>query len=219
VRDKFGAGFRVSPEDHRRAIAAYLACVSFVDEQIGRLLDALDEVGRAEDTLVVLTSDHGYHLGEHGLWFKNFLYRESTRVPLILCDPRRPETHGRTSDALVTNTDVYPTVMELAGLPMPHEPEGVSLVPLLEGRAERVREAVFAQCHGGLSRDWEGRSIRTDAWAYNEWNGGEAGRELYDLAADPGEHVNLLAGGASHPAAEDLAARLRAGPEGALLAD
>jgi len=127
----FDAKFNVSPEDHRGAIAAYLACVSFADEQVGRLLDALDASGKAEDTLIVLTADHGYQMGEHGMWFKNFLYRESARVPLILCDPRRPDRHGGSCAALVENVDIYPTLMELLDQQMPHEPEGNSFVGVM----------------------------------------------------------------------------------------
>jgi uncharacterized sulfatase len=218
VLDRFGAGFDLAEEDHRAAIAAYLACVTFADDQVGRLLDALDESGRADETVIVMTVDHGYHLGEHTLWFKNFLYRESTQVPLIIVDPRRERWCGSVCDALVENVDVYPTVMELLDLPMPHTPEGVSLVHLMDRRVERVRNAVFAQCHGGLSQPHNGRSIRTDEWVYNECDGGSAGKELYNLRVDPGEHVNLLHGGAPHSATPELAARLRAGWSEALTA-
>lgn len=205
VERRFGAGFGIGPADHRKAVAAYLACVSFLDEQVGRVLQALDSTGLTDETLIVFTADHGYQLGEHDLWFKNFLYRESTRIPLIIADPRRRSSYGKVAEALVENVDVYPTVMELLGMPMPHHAEGVSLVPVMEGAVDEVRRAVFAQCHGNV----EGRSIRTHEWVYSEWNGGREGRELFDLHSDPGEYVNLAAENTTRSISEELAGKLR----------
>ncbi|MDF1862340.1 MAG: sulfatase, partial [Verrucomicrobiales bacterium] len=122
--------FGTTAMEARECIAAYDACVSFVDAQVGRLLAAVDQLGLGENTIIVLWGDHGYHLGEHGLWRKNSLFEESTRAPLIVFDPRikqeRPDC-----PRIVEFVDIFPTLAELAGLEPPGELEGVSLVPLL----------------------------------------------------------------------------------------
>ena len=201
--------FGLTKEQRAGAIRAYLACISFVDEQIGRILDALDEEGLTEDTLVVLTGDHGYQLGEHGLWFKNYLYRESVRIPLMIADPRRPGTHGQRCPALVEQPDFFPTLTELLDFSVEQELEGTSLVPLLENPDGKVRDSVLAQVHWGHA---EGRSVRTPDHLYCEWRMDDGTqRQLFDLRSDPREEVNLLHDGADHPAAAELEKTLHAG--------
>ena len=182
--------FYTTEEQARECILAYDACVSFVDEQVGRLLAALDDLGLRENTLVVLWGDHGYHLGEHGLWRKNSLYEESARAPLIM---RGPSISASTSgtEAIVEFVDIYPTIADLARLDPPNELEGVSLRPLLENPDLEWERPAFTQT---LFVDVPGYSVRTKQWRFVEWGiKGEAGIELYDQQLDPREMHNLAA--------------------------
>lgn len=172
----------------RECILAYDACVSFVDAQIGRLLDALENSGIGDETIVVLWGDHGYHLGEHGLWRKNSLYEESARAPLIIHDPRI-ESAGSDCERIVEFVDIFPTIAELCGLPVPENLEGVSLTPLLRNPNAVWDRPAFSQVQ---FREHGGRSVRTERWRYVEWGeGGAAGIELYDQIEDPREMRNL----------------------------
>jgi len=180
--------FGTTEREARECILAYDACVSFVDAQVGKLLDYLESSEHAENTIIVLWGDHGYHLGEHGLWRKNSLFEESARAPLIIADPRI-ESPVTDCKRIVEFIDIFPTVTELAGLAPPEKLDGVSLVPLLKNpRAEWDRPA-FSQVQ---FRDVAGRSVRTERWRYVEWGeGGNEGRELYDQSEDPFEMKNL----------------------------
>lgn len=177
------------------ALRAYHACVSFVDTQVGRLLDALDEFGLAEKTIVVFWSDHGFHLGEHGgIWQKRTLFEEATRAPLLVRVPGMAG-NGRPCRRVVEFVDLYPTLAEAAGLAAPGEFDGRSLVPLLrdpliawEGGAV---SQILRPADERLSAPVMGRSLRTERYRYTEWNEGEAGIELYDHASDPLEFNNL----------------------------
>ncbi len=190
VRAQWCGHWELPDEDRREAIRAYLACVRFADRQVGRLLDALEESGLRDDTLILLTADHGFQLGEHGLWFKNFLYRESTHIPLIIADPRKPESHGHVAKALVDQTDVFPTLLDLLELPDPGvEFEGESLAGLLEGSRDEVRDALHAMVDWG---DVVGRSRRTHEELTIEWTGKVTQTQRFDRSVDPGEHVDLL---------------------------
>jgi iduronate 2-sulfatase len=181
----------------------YYASVSFIDAQIGRLLAGLDELKLAQDTVVVLWSDHGWKLGEHGGWCKQTNYELDARAPLMIRAPGA-KANGCVNDALVEFVDIYPTLCELAGLPVPKPLEGVSLKPLLDGSAAKVKDAAFSQFprqHEG--RDYMGYAMRTDRYRYVEWldagSGEIAARELYDHADDPAENENV-AGRAEHAA-------------------
>lgn len=179
----------------REAIQAYLACTSFVDAQVGRLLDALDECGLRERTVVVLWSDHGYHLGEHlGVWQKRTLFEESARAPLVIRAPGMAGA-GRPCDRVVEFVDICPTILQLSGLPLASGLDGRSLLPLLENPLREWESAAVTQVmrprDGRLDEPVMGRSIRTERWRYTQWNGGERGEELYDHAADPDEFTNL----------------------------
>lgn len=185
---------------------AYYACVSFVDAQVGRLLDALEELGLAERTLVVFWSDHGYHLGEHqGIWQKRCLFEESASAPLIIYAPDAAG-NGRASSRIVEFVDLYPTVASLCELDAPSSIEGRSIVPLLENPRKAWNGRAFTQAlRPGDGLPVMGASIRTERWRYTEWNQGEQGIELYDHAVDPGEFQNL----AGDPEQADTIARLR----------
>ena len=180
----------LSERQVRELIRGYYAAASYTDAQIGRLLDELDRLGLADKTIVVLWGDHGWQLGEHGLWCKHTNFELATRSLLILRVPGRGSAGARTS-ALVEFVDIYPTLCELAGLPLPDGLEGTSMVPLIEDPSRPWKKAAFSQYPRGKVM---GYSMRTDRYRYTEW--AEPGKppvavELYDHQKDPGENVNL----------------------------
>ncbi len=179
------------------ALRAYYACVSFVDAQVGRILKTLDDLGLAQNTIVVFWSDHGYHLGEHrGIWQKRTLFEEGARAPLIICDPRA-RGNGQSSARIVEFVDLYPTLVDLAKLPRPKTQKlaGRTLVPLLQNPLANWNGKAITQILRPADKRLEkmtmGCSIRTARWRYTEWAEGQAGRELYDHASDPNEFHNL----------------------------
>jgi iduronate 2-sulfatase len=175
----------------RKSLRAYYACVSFVDAQVGRLLDALDRLKLTDRTLVVFWSDHGYHLGEHHLWQKRTMFDESSRAPLIIALPQAG-VKGRICRRPVEFIDLYPTIADLAGLTPPDHAQGRSLRPLLEKPDREWNHPAFSQVlRPGEGRPVMGRAVTTDRFRYVEWNGGEEGRELYDHQTDAREITNL----------------------------
>jgi uncharacterized sulfatase len=179
----FGLGER----ERREAIRAYYASVSFVDAQVGRILDALDRLDLTARTVVVFWGDHGWHLGEHGLWQKGTLFEESTRAPLIIAAPGM-KANGEACRRVVELLDLYPTLAGLAGLPAPAGLDGQDLRPLLVDPRAAWKEAAGTVVKRGSVL---GRSVRTERWRYTEWNDGRQGTELYDHENDPGEFTNL----------------------------
>lgn len=181
--------FGTTEREARECILAYDACVSFVDVQVGRLLEALDRLKLRDRTLIVLWGDHGYHLGEHGLWRKNSLYEESARAPLIIAGAGVKANPAGCSRR-VEFVDIYPTIADLAGLKAPENLEGISLRPLLENPQAKWDRPAYTQVQ---FRENPGYSVRSGRWNYVEWGeGGRAGRELYDQSADPQELNNLI---------------------------
>ena len=177
------------------ALQSYYACVSFVDAQVGRLLDALDDLGIADNTIVVFWSDHGYHLGEHnGVWQKRTLFEQGARSPLIIRDPKAAG-NGTASPRVVEFIDIYPTLTEAAGIETPSDLDGKSLAPLLENPIVEWNGHAITQilrpADDRLETAVMGCSIRTDRWRYTEWAEGASGIELYDHWADPMEFNNL----------------------------
>jgi len=167
----------------RCAIQAYYASISFVDAQVGRIMQELKAQGLDENTLVVFTSDHGYHMGEHGYYQKTTLYEDGDRVPLIISDPDHEA--GRTN-SLVEMIDLYRTICELAKVPYPEYVNGKSLIPVLKDPAQEVRQSVVTQTYRN------GFTLRTPAFRYCRWgDGGPDMVELYDRQRDPAEMVNL----------------------------
>ena len=177
------------------ALRSYYACVSFVDAQVGRLLDALDDLGIADNTIVVFWSDHGYHLGEHnGIWQKRTLFEQGARSPLIIRDPEAAG-NGTASPRVVEFIDIYPTLTEAAGIETPSDLDGKSLAPLLENPIVDWNGHAITQilrpADDRLETAVMGCSIRTDRWRYTEWAEGASGIELYDHWADSMEFNNL----------------------------
>ena len=187
-------------EDLQRTVTqAYYASVSFMDAQFGVVLDELERLGLAGNTAVVFLSDHGYHLGEHGLWQKMTVFEETARVPLIIAAPGM-KAAGKSTTRLAELVDVYPTVADLCGLAAPKELEGTSLRPLLDDPERPWKKGAFTQVihgqQGGRaaklsSKSVMGRSVRNERYRYTEWNECKDGVELYDQRADPHEWHNL----------------------------
>jgi uncharacterized sulfatase len=183
--------YGLSEEKQKEFLRSYYAAVSYGDAQVGRLLDALERLKLADNTVVMLWGDHGWHLGEHGLWQKMSLFEESARVPLIVYAPgmkAKGKVCGRPAELL----DMYPTLADLCGLPAPEGVQGSSLKPLLDDPAAKGKKAAYTQVkRGGMNESFLGRSVRTERWRYTEWDGGKRGAELYDHDSDPHEYANL----------------------------
>lgn len=174
-----------------QALQAYYASVTFMDAQVGRVLDALDRLKLAEKTIVVFWSDHGYHLGEHGgVWQKRSLFQESAGAPLII---RAPGTKGigHPSKQIVEFLDIYPTLADLCGLKAPANLSGKTIRPLLDNPAQVWNGIAFTQIVRTNTPPFMGRTVRTDRWRYTEWDEGRKGMELYDQEKDPKEMNNL----------------------------
>ncbi|MEM1061185.1 MAG: sulfatase [Planctomycetota bacterium] len=187
-----------------RAKRAYYATMSFVDAQVGRLLDAVDRLGLAENTVIVFWSDHGYHIGEKGLWMKRSNFERAVRVPLIVAGAG-VDTVGGVSRRPVELLDLYPTLAEICGLTPPAEVEGASLVPLLEDPDAAWDKPAISQTKTGKRT---GYSITDGRYRYIEWDGGEGPRLLFDHESDPEEHDNLVDDPAMAAVTEALAAAL-----------
>ena len=190
----------------------YYASVTFIDAQVGRLLEGLDRLGLAQNTIVVLWSDHGWKLGEHGGWCKQTNYEIDTHAPMMIRAPGA-KGNGRPSRALVEYVDIYPTLCELAGVPVPATLEGRSLVPLLADPTATVKDAAFSQFprkHGG--GDYMGYAMRTESHRYIEWidkaTGATFACELYDEDRDPEENTNLADAPGQAAAVRALSERL-----------
>ncbi len=193
--------FGVTEEQAREALRAYHATITFVDSQVGRLLDALDRLKLAERTIIVFWSDHGYLVGQHGLWKKQSLFEESARVPFLVYDPRA-KGNGKACQRTVELLDVYPTLTDLCGLTPPKDLQGVSLRPLLNDPTAKWDRPAFTQVWRG---NFPGHSVRTERWRYTEWDNGKRGIELYDHNNDPKEWKNL----ASDPKYAETVEQLR----------
>ncbi len=180
----------------RKAVQAYYACVSFVDAQVGRLMEALERLQIEDETIVVLWSDHGYHLGEHGgIWQKRTLFEKSAKAPLII---RAPELsgNGRPCHRIVEFVDIFPTLVDLVKLKHDQKLSGRTMVPLLENPSLEWNGNAVTQilrpADNRLDQPVMGISIRTHRWRYTEWGeGGRYGKELYDYQSDPAEFTNL----------------------------
>ena len=188
----------MTDQQRKEGNQAYFASISFMDAQVGRVVDALDRLKLADKTIIIFMSDHGYHTGEHGLWQKKSLFEICARVPLIIVPPQAKQK-GKTSPRTVELLDVYPTLADLCGLKTPPYLDGVSLKPLLENPDAAWHRPAYTQVWREtnltvqLNRtdSFHGYSVRTEHWRYTEWDNGKEGAELYDHEKDPGEMKNL----------------------------
>jgi uncharacterized sulfatase len=183
----------VDERGQREVIRAYYASISFLDANVGRVLDALDRLRLADNTIVVFVSDHGYHLGEQGQWMKQTLFERSARAPLIVAGPG-VSAKGRSSSRIVEFLDLYPTIADLARVSPPSGLHGRSLTPLLKDPQAAWNHPALTQVRrGGGEGAFMGYSVRTEKWRYTEWDNGKRGTELYDEVGDPGELHNRAA--------------------------
>ncbi len=206
------------PESKQREIIrAYFACASYIDALVGRILDELDRLGMRDNTVICLWGDHGWHLGENSVWGKMTNFEMATHSPLIISAPHHGRKGARTT-ALVEFVDIYPTLCELCGIPLPEGLEGTSLAPLMEAPDRPWKNAAFSQDNSRRNGTM-GFSMRTDRYRYTEWTSPEnqlVGQELYDHEQDPGENVNLAVRKGSERLVERLNKMLHAGWKAAL---
>ena len=176
---------QMSEEQEKKAISGYYASVSYMDAQVGKVLKTLEEEGLEDNTIVIFTSDHGFHLGEHRFWMKVSLHEESVRVPLIIKVPgKEPGVCHSFAELL----DLYPTVAELAGLETSPHLQGKSLVETLDDPSVEVRDMAFSM------NNWRGKTylLRTKKWAYIQYDeDAGSGIELFDMEYDPKQYNNL----------------------------
>lgn len=195
---------KLNDDLRRQARQAYNASISFMDAQVGKILDALDRLDLAKNTIIVFTSDHGYHVGEHGLWQKQSLFEESARVPMLIVAPgiTRPNS---VANAPVSHLDLFPTLTELCRVKTQESIQGQSLVPMLKDpqqsgrgwaltqvvRGGNIRRFGASPAQGDQGNRFFGYSLRTDRYRYTEWDEGREGAELYDHQNDAKELTNL----------------------------
>ena len=236
-RDKLVLPERVIPPDNVPAIAlegctrfkdgpksawlremhhGHLAAISYLDAQVGKVLDELDRLGLRDSTHIVFWSDHGIHIGEHGLLNKTTAFEIDAHVPMIIA--KAGQTKGQRTSSLVELIDIYPTLAEWCGLEAPGEIEGVSLVPVLEDPTAVVRTSAMTQTPRpnypkGKMPQSMGYTIRTEHWRYTEWRDFSSGkvlaRELYDHDNDPGETVNVVSRESNADVLSRMAAELK----------
>jgi arylsulfatase A-like enzyme len=204
----------------RELVRAYYAGVSYVDAQVGRLLDALDRLSLRDNTVVVLWGDHGYHLGDHGLWSERTNFEVATRSPLIIRVPGQRGA-GRKTVALTESVDLYPSLCEVCELPRPLGLEGSSFVPLFEDPDRLWKRAVFSQSPREIPGVGPGMgySMRTSRYRYTEWMGEEnpfRAAELYDYQTDPLEQHNIANRPENISLVNGLAGMLQEGWRGSL---
>lgn len=193
------------PEIAHLLTHGYYACVSYIDAQIGKLLDTLDETGLSENTVIVLWGDHGFHLGENNIWGKHCLFEDAILSPLIMKIPG--QAGGKRTKGLTEFVDIYPTLCDLAGLPKSAHLEGSSLVPLIHNPDRPWKKAAFTHYRDGIS-------MRTNRYRYTEWRDDEGNlyaRMLYDLQEDPEENMNIAGLPENTERVEKLHAMLKAG--------
>ena len=183
INYKTSKNMKMDLEQQRKAVGGYYASVSYMDAQVGKVMKALEESGVADRTIVIFTSDHGYHLGEHDFWAKVSLHDESARVPLIISVPGKQPA---ICDSLVELLDLYPTMANLCGFKAPVRLQGKDISKLLDNPDNAVRDAAF-------SVNGKGYLLRTAEWAYMRYGAnGNNGEELFDMVNDPKQYTNLV---------------------------
>jgi iduronate 2-sulfatase len=184
INYKTSVNMKMDERRQRKAIGGYYAAVAYMDAQVGKVLDALQASGRADNTIVIFTSDHGYHLGEHDFWAKVSLRDESAMVPLIMAVPgKRPAV----CESLVELIDLYPTVASLCGLAPPSRLQGKDISRMFDDPTHRVRDTVFC-----VAPSSQGFLLRDDHWAYLQYQEDASdGIELFDVVKDPKQYTNV----------------------------
>ena len=185
INYKTSKNMKMDVRRQKKAVGGYYASVAFMDAQVGKVLDALEAAGIADETIVIFTSDHGYHLGEHDFWAKVSLHEESAAVPLIISVPgKKPAV----CDSLVELLDLYPTTAALCGLEVPGRLQGKDISGMFDDPQADVREAAF--CASPMQK---GFLLREEDWAYIQYGeDGKRGAELFDMRADPKQYTNLV---------------------------
>lgn len=177
---------RMSVDQEKKAVAAYYASVAYMDAQVGKVLATLKEEGLEDNTIVIFTSDHGFHLGEHRFWMKVSLHEESARVPMII---KVPGKKTAVCDSFTELLDLYPTIAELAGLKVPGKVQGKSLVRTLDDPEVAVRDMAFSVSE---RKNVQSFLLRTEKWAYIQYHeDATGGMELFDMEVDPKQYNNL----------------------------
>ena len=184
INYKTSENMQMNLTQQKKAVAGYYAAVSYMDAQVGKVLDALDRAGATEKTIIIFTSDHGFHLGEHDFWAKVSLLEESAKVPLIMCVPGKPTG---VSDSFVELLDLYPTTAKLCGIEVPTRLQGKDIGPILDNPQQSVRDTTFC-----VSQNGNALLLRNNDWAYIQYGEDAAdGNELYDMRTDPQQYTNL----------------------------
>ncbi len=202
--------------DATKLVHGYYAAVSYMDAQVGKVLDELKSLGLDGNIVVVLWGDHGWHLGDHGIWCKHTNYEKATRAALVVRSPRQ-KTTGKSTKSLVEYVDIYPTLAELCGLPLPAHLEGHSFAKLLDDPNAMGKTAAFSQYPRGGKETGPlmGYAMKTDRYRYVEWRDRKTGEvkatELYDHDADPNEDANVAGSPANGALLQQLASRMKAG--------
>ncbi len=182
INYKTSKNMKMNERRQRKAVGGYYASVAYMDAQVGKVMSALKSNGLADNTIVIFTSDHGYHLGEHDFWAKVSLHEESAAVPLIISVPGKKPAVCR---SFVELLDLYPTISSLCGLEVPTRIQGKNIAPMLDDPTASVRKAAF--CVNG-----KGFLLREDKWAFIQYaEDGSKGYELFDMKADPLQYRNL----------------------------
>jgi iduronate 2-sulfatase len=203
INYKTNVNMKMDLRRQHKALGGYYASVAYMDAQVGKVLDALDKSGQADNTIVIFTSDHGYHLGEHEFWAKVSLHDESAMVPLIV---KAPGKKPAVCHSLVELLDLYPTLASLCGLEVPARLQGKDISRMLDDPAHAVREAAFC-----VAPSTKGFLLREDKWAFIQYEeDASKGVELYDMAGDPKQYTNLAAKPAFASLVNDFKAKLAA---------
>lgn len=184
INYKTSENMQMNLVQQKKAVAGYYAAVSYMDAQVGKVLDALERAGATEKTMIIFTSDHGFHLGEHDFWAKVSLHEESAKVPLIMCVPGKS---AGVSNSFVELLDLYPTTAKLCGLEVPTRLQGKDISPILDNPQQSIRDTAFC-----VSQNGNALLLRNERWAYIQYGEDAAdGNELYDMQADPQQYHNL----------------------------
>ncbi len=184
INYKTSLNMKMDIRRQKKAVGGYYASVAFMDAQVGKVLDALEEAGLNDKTIVIFTSDHGYHLGEHDFWAKVSLHEESAMVPLIISVPgKKPAVCNSLAELL----DLYPTISSLCGLDVPHRLQGKNISKMLDNPCHKVRDFAFS-----MNGSWRGFLLRDEKWAYMQYReDASKGIELFDMEKDPQQFTNL----------------------------